>query len=610
MQYRNLLLLALSLGLTTTIAPSISIAQPTTTIAPNADRLPVAKYKPDSDHLRRDTKSIFQEEAIWLKSTEYAKRHEKLLSLKRDLLSQAMDVYGKSQGPEVEVPSSQTVLYFAEVDYGLPKSGIAASLYAESLADSATSQTRIDEIYDPLFIKHPHHPVLLASYHSVLLINYNSEQHNHKLPEAQLTKLSKLYDRAIAEQPQNLYLYLDKAAHTTESPDIMLQIWQAASTKMPNNPEVAAKFAQLILEKYQDVGVTEGQPIAAKSLNAQTIATTVQRLEGAIAKFPNNIDLYDTYANLHIRTKAPQKALPILQAGLKQGADKIQLRYLIGDAHLLSGGETEALGSYQKIVEARVPLCKINMAERFKALKDPGQQRTMLNWMIQSLEFDSKDSCATWLAQISTDPGMNQRFGQEMITAIKPIAESKNSIEVRQLLLGIMRRQQQYEQIVQLGPKFLPANGVELEGLDFFIAEAMVLTIAKAHEKLGNLDQAAQFYTVLGEYDKQVVDARKPTDQRISYAANWHLGRIAWQQKKAYQAIKLLQTVVDHPLSDWKPEGDDDSEGNSYRALAHNLLGEIFQSQGHPVAAKRSFEAAVKADQNYQLPKENLAKLK
>jgi predicted negative regulator of RcsB-dependent stress response len=608
MQYRNLLLLALSLGLTITIAPNISQAKPAaTTIAPNADRLPVAKYKPARDNLSRDTKSILQEESTWLKSTEYAKRHEKLFSLQRELLSEAIDVHGKSMGSDLKIPSSQTVLYFAEVDYGLPKSGIAASLYAESLADSATSQAKIDEIYDRLFAKHPNHPVLLASYHNVL--RNNNGQPNHKLPEAPLTKLSKLYDRAIAAQPQNLYLYLDKAAHTTESPDIMLQIWQAASTKMPNNPEVAAKFAQLILEKHQDAGV-EGQPIAAKSLNAQTIATTVQRLEGAIAKFPNNIDLYDTYANLHIKTKAPQKALPILQAGLKKGADKIQLRYLIGDAHLLSGGETEALGSYQKIVEAKVPLCKSNMAERFKVLKGPEQQRTMLNWMIQSLEFDSEAPCAAWLAQISNDPAMNQRFGQEMITAIKPIAESKNSIEVRQLLLGILRRQQQYEQIVQLGPKFLPANGVELEGLDFFIAEAMVLTIAKAHEKLGNLDQAAKFYTVLGEYDKQVVDARKPSGQRISYAANWHLGRIAWQQKKASQAIKLLQTVVDHPLSDWKPEGDDGSEGNSYRALAHNLMGEIFQSQGNPVAAKRSFEAALKADQNYQLPKENLAKLK
>jgi predicted negative regulator of RcsB-dependent stress response len=585
-------LLSTSMGITSTP----TIAQPAATpIAAKSDRLPVAKYKPDRDSLRSDTKSIFQEEATWLKSTDYAKRHEKLLSLKNDLLAKAMDVHGKSQGPEVKVPSSQTVLYFAEVDYGLPKSGIAASLYAESLADGATSQARIDEIYDRLFAKHPHHPVLLASYHNVLLINYNNEQHNHKLPEAPLTKLSKLYDRAIAAQPQNLYLYLDKASHTTESPDIMLQIWQAASTKMPNNPEVAAKFADLIL---------------AKSLNAQTIATIVQRLEGAIAKFPNSIDLYDTYANLHIKTKAPQKALPILQAGLKRGADKIQLHYLIGDAHLLSGGETEALGSYQKIVEAKVPLCKSNMAERFKALKGPEQQRTMLNWMIQSLEFDSEDPCAAWLAQISNDPAINQRFGQEMITALKPIAESKNSIEVRQLLLGILRRQQQYEQIVQLGPKFLPANGVELEGLDFFIAEAMVLTIAKAHEKLGNLDQAVKFYTVLGEYDKQVVDARKPAGQRISYAANWHLGRIAWQQRKASQAIKLLQTVVDHPLSDWKPEGDDGSEGNSYRALAHNLMGEILQSQGNPVAAKRSFEAAVKADQNYQLPKENLAKLK
>jgi tetratricopeptide (TPR) repeat protein len=578
-------------------------------IATNSDRLPVPKLK-SSQEIKRDAKSIIQDEAVWLKSNKYAERHEKLSSFKRELMAEAMAVHSKSHGPEVQVPSSATTLYFAEVDYGLPRSGVAASLYAESLANSATSQAQIDEIYDRLFAKHPNHPVLLASYHNVLLIRYNNEQYQHKLPEASLTKLSQLYDRAIAAQPQNLYLYLDKASHTNTSADTILKIWQEASTKMPNNPEVADKFANLITQMHQEEGVSfDGKPIPAKPLDPKTIATTAQRLETAIAQFPQNIALYDTYTNLYIKTKAPQKALPILQAGLKKGANNPQLHYLIGDIHLLSGAESAAMGSYQKIVEAKVPLCKANMAERFSGLKSPEQQRKMLNWMIQSLQFDSEEPCVEWLAQIGYNPAMNQRFGQEMIAAIRPIAESKNDLGVRALLLGLMQQQQQYEQIVQLGPKFLAADGVQLEVDEFiFYAEGMPRRIAEAHEKLGNLDQAARFYTLAGEYEKQVY-SNLPIAQRVSYAANWHLGRIAWQQGKAPKAIALLQTVTAHRLSDWKLTGSDGKEV-SYRALAHNLLGEIFQSQGKKAEAKQQFEASAKADTTFQTPKDNLAKLK
>jgi tetratricopeptide (TPR) repeat protein len=248
------------------------------------------------------------------------------------------------------------------------------------------------------------------------------------------------------------------------------------------------------------------------------------------------------------------------------------------------------------------------MAERFKVFKQPEQQRAILNLMIQSLNFDRDNQCSTWLAQIGLDPAMNQRFGKEMITAITPIAQSNSNITIHQLLLDLMQKQKQYTAITEIGPKLLPSNGAELDLVQFLTAETMPLTIAKAHERLGNLDQAMKFYELLGEYHRQIY-GMSLTERNISYITSWHLGRLAWKQGKADQAIALLRPVTTHKLADWGATMDDGSEV-SYRALAYNLLGEIFQSQGKKAEAKQQFEASAKADKGFQTPKDNLAKLK
>jgi predicted negative regulator of RcsB-dependent stress response len=584
-------LLALTLGLTIATLPSLTIAQPTP-IAAKSDRLPIPQLKPNN--VPRSIDQVLQAEA---KSLSQPPSEEQFLivgTVTRTLQAEMME-----RGVE-NTPSKAALPHLEKWLKQYPKSVAVAGLYGASLADGE-SDDRIEQIFTDLMTKHRNHPMILQSYQTALQIKYKDN-----LPAPIVAKLDNLYDRVIAQHPQILSLYIDRS---TKSPAKIFARWQAAAAKMPNNPQVAVKFAELIIETQSSAsGQSEGQSTVTQTIDPQVVAMTAQQLETAIDQFPQEIALYETYTNLYYKSNNPQKALPILQAGLTKGTNTSRLHNLMGNIYLLSGDESAAISSYQKVIQAKAPLCQDNMAETFSGLKSTEHQRTLLKMLIQSLEFDREDSCVSYLAQIGYDPTMNQRFGQEMIAAIRPIAESKNNLAVHAVLLGLMQQQQQYEQIVQLGPKFLAADGVQLEVDEFvFYAEGMPRRIAEAHEKLGNLDQAAKFYALSGEYEKQIY-RNLPISQRISYAANWHLGRIAWQQGKAPKAIELLQTVTAHRLSDWKLTGSDGKEV-SYRALAHNLLGEIFQSQGQKAAAKQQFEAAVKADAQFQTPKDNLVKL-
>jgi predicted negative regulator of RcsB-dependent stress response len=74
------------------------------------------------------------------------------------------------------------------------------------------------------------------------------------------------------------------------------------------------------------------------------------------------------------------------------------------------------------------------------------------------------------------------------------------------------------------------------------------------------------------------------------------------------RAIAALQQVTQHPLADWKVSVDKGGE-TSYRALAYNLLGEIYKFRGKSVEARQQFEAAIRADKNFQTPHNHLATL-
>jgi tetratricopeptide (TPR) repeat protein len=588
MQYRNLLLLALSLGLTTTIAPSISLAKPAaSTIAVNTDRLTAPKLIPDETS-NRSIDAIIQDEANWLKRPPSNERHEKLSQFGREILAAA--TMSNRLPMNEAIPSKASIGYFQGLIQKYPQSGVIASFYARSMTAEMSDDRQITQIYDAALAQHPTHPVMFIAYRDTMLQKYDNT-----MPAAIVTTLSKLYDRAIAQEPKTSALYIDRAGITPKAPTTMLQQWQATEAKFPNNPTIAWEFSRLMLESED-----------SESANyPETVAIAIQQVEAAIKQNPQSGPLYELYRDLHSKTKTPQKAIPLLQAGFAKGAEAARLNYLIGDTYLLAGEIDSAIGHYQKVVQAKTALCWGNMTERFKGLKTTEQQRTMLNLMIQSIRFKGGEECTSSLVAIGFNPEMNQRFGKEMIAAITPIAQSSEDISLRRMLLGLMIRQKQYAEITKIGPKLLPSNGAELTQFEYLEAEYALWHIAEAHENLGNLSQAETFYRLLGEYSQVAYGKQSP--EYADHIMDWHLGRMAWKSGKSVEAIKRLQNVIAkqsgltlHTI-----------EGNfiAYHALAHNLLGEIYQSQGKKAEAKQQFEAAVKASPEFRSPKDNLAKL-
>lgn len=592
MQYRNLLFLALSLGLTITIAPSISLAKPAaTTIAANSNRLNAPKLIPDdSSNLTID--QIVQNEATWLKRKPSIERHEKLLRPVREL--QVVALESSAIPDDAGTPSKASISYFGELMQKYPQSGAIATLYAASVTSEMTDDRQIEQVYDSFMGKHPNHPGLLGFYSNTILQKYAGS-----IPTPLLTKLQGLYDRQIAQHPNYAQLYLERARLTPQAPAILKQ-WQAAVAKVPNNPEIANGFSEQLLNT-----ANSESPDYPK-----TVAIAIQQVEAEIKQNPQSSPLYELYKDLHQKAKTPKKALPILQAGFAKGAEAARLNYLIGDAYLLAGEVDSAIRHYQKVVQAKTALCWGNMTERFEGLKTPEQQRAMLNLMLQSLTLKGGEECVSDLGAIGFNPEMNQRFGKEMIAAITPIAQSSKDIALRRMLLGLMIRQKQYAEITKIGPKLLPDNGTELMQFEYIEATYMPWYIAESHENLGNLRQAETFYQLLGEYSQIPLFGRssEQAEEYANHIMDWHLGRIAWKSGKSVEAIKRLQNVIE------KQRGLQLStlEGNeiAYHALAHNLLGEIYQSQGKKAEAKQQFEAAVKAEPEFRAPKDNLAKLK
>jgi tetratricopeptide (TPR) repeat protein len=588
MQYRNLLLLALSLGLTITIAPSISLANPAaSTIAANSDRFTAPKLISDESS-NRSIDTIIQDEANWLKRPPSAERHEKLFQFGREIVAATMS----NRLPMNEaIPSEASIGYFKELIQKYPRSGVIASFYARSITAEMTDDRQIAQIYDAALAKYPTHPVLLIAYRDTMLQKYDK-----KLPAPIVATLTKLYDRAIAQEPKNAALYIDRAGITPKAPTTILQQWQATEAKFPNNPTIAWEFSRLLL----------GSEDSESANYPKTVAIAIQQVEAAIKQNPQSGPLYELYRDLYSKTKTPQKAIPVLQAGFAKGVEAARLNYLIGDAYLLAGEVDSAIDHYQKVVQAKTALCWGNMTERVEGLKTTEQQRTMLNLMLQSIRFKGGEECTSSLAAIGFNPEMNQRFGKEMIVAITPIAQQSKNIELRRVLLGLMVRQKQYAEIIEIGPKLLPNNGTELPLYEYLVAEAIPLYIAEAHENLGNLEQAAKFYKLLDEYSQ--VSRGNQSLELTTHIMDWHLGRIAWKSGKSAESIKRLQNVIakQRGLTLQTIDGNE----IAYHALAHNLLGEIYQSQGKKVEAKQQFEAAMKAAPEFRAPKDNLAKLK
>jgi tetratricopeptide (TPR) repeat protein len=584
-------LLALSLGLTIVAFPTRSIAQSTPqpqVIATNRDRLPVPKVKV-APRLTLD--GILQSEATWLAQKPSAERTENLGRLIREFQVYLME--SKQFDSNVVVPSQATISYFADLMQKYPKSSLIARFHADSVTSEVTDEQKIIAVYDKLIAKYPNDPMLFLSYRDQMLSKYDN------LPAAMRTHLSRLQDRAIAQDPQNLSLYIDRARITATSAEAILQQWDATAAKLPTNPAVGEEFSQLLW-----IGRGDSDP----PLDAKVVAAAIERLDAALQRYPKSAELYRAYANLHFQTKTLKKAIPILQAGLAKGADPY-LNGIIGAIYLKEGNETQAVSYFQKNLSSNVSgLCKNWQSDVISQFKDPANQRAIVRFLVPALAEKGSSECIATIADIILATPIDKPMSQEIITFLTPIAQSKGDMALSNALLKLIYKQGQFQQITAIGPKLLPANGVELDDYEFMMAESIPFKIAQAYEKLGNWEQAAKFYGLLSDYHK-VAYPKSLTDRGISLVTSWHLGNLAWQQGNAAAAIALLQPVVNHSLSHWDGSMGEDND-ISYRALAHNLLGEIYQSQGKKAEAKQQFEAAVKMSEKFQTPKDNLAKLK
>jgi tetratricopeptide (TPR) repeat protein len=336
------------------------------------------------------------------------------------------------------------------------------------------------------------------------------------------------------------------------------------------------------------------------------VAAATERLDAALQRSPKYTKLYVAYTALQGFNNTVEKAIPVLRSGLAKGDDP-SLNGILSWIYLKEGNETQAVSYYQKSLSGDVSeWCKSGMDELLAQFKNPANQRAILGQAIPVFAANASSECVATVGHIIVSTPIDQPMGQEIIAALTPIAQSKGNFELSNALLGFMSKQGQFQQIIAIGPKLLPANGAELDGYEFMMAEGIPLNIAQAHEKLGNWKQSAKFYGLLSDYHQSAFP-KMMTDRGISYIASWYLGDLAWRQGKAVDAIALLQPVTTHRFSN---AGSSEDQEISYRALAHNLLGEIYQSQGKKAEARQQFEAAVKASEKFQAPKDNLAKLK
>jgi hypothetical protein len=144
MQYRNLLFLALSLGLTITITPSISLAKPpASTIAANSERFTAPKLIP-GEIGNRSIEAIIQDEANWLKRPPSAERQEKFSLFGREVLAATMEDDQLPSG--VSIPSKASVSYFQALMQKYLQSGVIASLHAQSVTAEMTDDRQIASI--------------------------------------------------------------------------------------------------------------------------------------------------------------------------------------------------------------------------------------------------------------------------------------------------------------------------------------------------------------------------------------------------------------------------------------------------------------------------------
>ncbi|NJM46918.1 MAG: tetratricopeptide repeat protein [Alkalinema sp. RU_4_3] len=281
---------------------------------------------------------------------------------------------------------------------------------------------------------------------------------------------------------------------------------------------------------------------------------------------------------------------------------------MLGMFYLANKAEDKAIIEYQKFVQANRSLCSARNSAESNALIRLGPKREFLDLIIQSLAFDRDGSCIEMLSAIAYAVNDDQKFSQDVIARLTPIVQSTSDLSLRSLFLSFLAGQKQYRQIIAIAPKFLPSSDVELNDDLFRQAGRMVYMIADAHEEVGDLDQAIRLYEMSSAYQKQL-DDNNDTNRSNSLVLSWDLGRVNWKQGKVPQAIALLQSVTKHEQSQ-RTRRLDDGSNVSFRALAHNLLGEIFQSQGKKAEAKQQFEAAIKATDTFQTPKDNLAQLR
>ncbi len=402
---------------------------------------------------------------------------------------------------------------------------------------------------------------------------------------------------AIKRDPKNLDAYYDLANYySKDEPDEVVKIFDRVIAIAPSNPEIYEKFA-IIATDYE----YQGAPMNA----------IIDRLITAQKNFPKSPQISIHLAGLYSYSKQPDQAIAALQQGLKNGGDRKEFNLMIGNIELVLNNKPDrALRYYQNVAKIGGDyLCQSlygfssfmePLVSQGKALEAFG----LLKSTLQQSSGEAQSNCIMNLYQLSD---LHRPLRKETIALVRPIILAEKEIKSVELmeLTNRMVEEKQYADVIALGDRLL----AEKRSVPFL----SMFAIAQSAKELKDFEKAEKWYL-----DAEALSAKrripKSTTAANSYPkllsrVRWHIGTIRLAQGKTDEAIEQFKLSISTQAFS-TPESIN-GESVSYKAIAHNSLGEIYLSQGKLKDAQSHFESSIKESKNlYAAPKQNLAKLR
>ncbi len=427
------------------------------------------------------------------------------------------------------------------------------------------------------------------------IVHAQPTQPSAETTDAPKPGMAELQD-AIKRDPENLEAYYDLVEYyAKDEPDEVIKIFDRVIVIAPGNPAIYEKFS-IIATTY----AYEGAPLKA----------IIDRLITAQTTFPQSPQISMHLAGLYSYSKQPDQAIAALKQGLKNGGDRQEFDLMLGNVELMLNNQPDrALRYYQNVVKIGDDyLCESAYGFSFflEPLVSQGKAQeafALLKSTIQKSSGKAQHNCIMNLYQLSD---LHPPLRKETITLIRPIvlAEREINQSVIMELTDLMVQEKQYADVIALGDRFV----AEQRSVPFL----SMFAIAKSAKELKDFEKAEKWY-LAAEARSARSRTPKSTTAADSYpkllsSVRWHIGTIRLAQGKTDEAIEQFKLAISTQAFS-TPESIN-GESVSYKAIAHNSLGEIYLSQGKLKEAQSQFESSIQESKNlYAAPKQNLAKV-